>query len=686
MSLPNFDLNRGAPQDEDSAVSSPTPASRRLSRTAATSRRQRREWKSALGLRPSTTGLNLLALMVHATASILFLVFINAIQPFYISQLDSQTHRQDPAEPPELRIGLLTGKLVFSDELVSIALVLLWGSVAERYGIGLVATTGYCLIAAGLMAYACAQKPWPDLLWCRLIFAGGGSAVTAMLTGQSSRCSDAPIAPIPVLKADVGRHGLIPSPTTACFAAYSDDSFTAKSSQTELPEDAAEASEQTPLLPGRPASEEQSRSRPRHGVLASFAGLLTGLGAIVAVFGLLPLPVWLASLHASEGDPSGPQDGNGGPQDPHVQKATRETFLIAACLSLLVAAIVGIGLRDPRNASKRADRRTATSPPDVEVRDDRPRRIATREARRARLRARLEARAGGGAFQSVGAARAAMRLSLMDLSHGLFNGFKLAWHDSSGKLALAYVGGGLARGVTIASTVFLPLLIAHYFYTTDPTLCPPPSRDLPPSDLKRTCRRAYTLTAAQSGILQTSALVCAPLVGIATDRFGGHVVLGLGAALGFGAFLVYGAFLPGEGDPRVAQAWIAAVLLGATQISAIVCSLSLTAQMKHVLTRAVGARSTGSGEDASLTQDADDSQEEDAAKSSSTAAGSVAGAYSATGALSILLLSSIGGWLFDLRPSGPFLILAGWSGVVALWAGVVIVRERINARGMSAET
>lgn len=64
-------------------------------------------------------------------------------------------------------------------------LVLFWGSLADMTGTKVVAVAGYCFVAIALLAYTFAQKPWPDLLFCRLTFAIGGSAVTAMLSGES---------------------------------------------------------------------------------------------------------------------------------------------------------------------------------------------------------------------------------------------------------------------------------------------------------------------------------------------------------------------------------------------------------------------------------------------------------------------------------------------------------------------
>lgn len=62
--------------------------------------------------------------------------------------------------------------------------VLLWGSLSDILGTKLVAVVAYCFVAAGFGGYVLAQHAWPDLLVARLVFAVGGSGVTAMLTGE----------------------------------------------------------------------------------------------------------------------------------------------------------------------------------------------------------------------------------------------------------------------------------------------------------------------------------------------------------------------------------------------------------------------------------------------------------------------------------------------------------------------
>jgi MFS family permease len=153
------------------------PASdRRKSRSSTNSTpRPSSSWQKSLGVSSNVSALNLGSFLLHSTCSILFLVFLNATQPFLISQL-GETKRQ----------GTLSGTLVFSDELLSMFLVLFWGSLADITGTKLVAVSGYCFIAIALFAFTWAQAPWPDLLFCRLAFAVGGSAVTSMLSGEWS--------------------------------------------------------------------------------------------------------------------------------------------------------------------------------------------------------------------------------------------------------------------------------------------------------------------------------------------------------------------------------------------------------------------------------------------------------------------------------------------------------------------
>ncbi|CAO1636692.1 unnamed protein product [Parajaminaea phylloscopi] len=662
MSLPNFDLRTDQRDAGDSVAESSLARHRRSSRRSTT-----HKWQLSLGVHPKTTPTQLAALLLHFSASVLFLVFLNSEQPFFISQLSRVSGEHD-RQLGEIRLGWLTGRLAFADELTSVFLVLLWGALCDRVGLRPTTAIGYCLVASGLLAYAFAPSAWPTLLWCRLLFAAGASCVTAMLTASLATFS----------------------------APMSAEATTSQAATTPVDETTALLATEAPDTPS-PASPQ------RHGRLSSLAGLCTGLGAVVAVFLLLPLPTRLADVHGTSTLYGTEHRMSAYQEEEQLLRGTRLAFGIVACLALLVALLLSIGLEDPRGREHRrvprgephrhqdipdsdGEARTPTTgPSDPSQRSPR----ATRQARRDRLRSRLSSSRRASGVVSFCQAHIETILA----------GFRLAASDSTWTLSLAYLAGALARCVTIASTLFLPLFIAHHFYIVDPTLCPPPaSNHLPPSELKKTCRRAYTLTAAQGGLLQTVALVASPLVGLAADRDfrrqnragqGAVWVLAVGAACGLAGFGILAFALPAtggssarEGDPTAPQAWVAAVLLGLCQISSIVGSLTLVARCKDRLVSEVSmtVEVSGIADEAparveSSSRGAGDrlTRSRPSAPKVYAGAGAIAGAYSSLGALSILLLGSIGGWLFDLRPQGPFEILTGVSAIVlvaAVWVGL----------------
>ena len=127
-------------------------------------------------------------------------------------------------------------------------------------------------------------------------------------------------------------------------------------------------------------------------------------------------------------------------------------------------------------------------------------------------------------------------------------------------------------------------------------------------------------------------------------------------------------------------------LIGVSQIGAIVCSLGLLGRGVqgedggYTLSSQLGdeyrAR-TGEGEDVEGGREGE--QEE---KGMSHLKGSIAGVYSLSGAAAILLLTKLGGYLFDEVAAGaPFYMMAGFNGVL-LVVGVVTAGygELVRAR------
>lgn len=582
-------------------------------------------WQSSLGVSASVTSLNLGAFLLHSSASIVFLVFLNATQPFLIAQLDGK-HKGEVGN----RQGSLSGTLVFADESLSIFLALLWGSLADVIGTKYVAVIGYCFISFALLTYTFVQNAWPQLLYCRLLFAIGGSAVTAMLTGILNSYS-------------------------ATFSEIRQRSSTESA-----------ATETDPLL-GEASNTERSKVKKQsHGRLAALAGLTTGFGALLAVFILLRLPTILAGIHDRKDRKPNNHD------DEAIRQGTREAFYIVALLALIVATALSLGLKMDAPSSKQVTGRHTTSQEELNTSNYNIPQPSTREARRQRLRSRLQRRSEASSWSTF-------LSSVGRLAKGIFAGFRLAGKDSN--LPLAYIGGGLARASTIATTVFIPVLVTRFFYSSG--LCSDLSTpDVPNEELKRRCRQAFTVASILSGVIQLVALLLAPLIGYLCDAFTPSATLFFVSLVGTISYLVMGTALPNDGDPRTPIAWVAAIGIGFAQIGVIVASLALCARGKANLAElsirtAVQPRDEDAGTDENL---ADDAMTPSPTETEQSSSGAIAGAYSATGGFSILLVSKLGGLLSDLYAPAPFLLMSGLAAFVTLASLVVMIKEKRKQR------
>ena len=140
-------------------------------------------------------------------------------------------------------------------------------------------------------------------------------------------------------------------------------------------------------------------------------------------------------------------------------------------------------------------------------------------------------------------------------------------------IGLGYIGGFVARASSVGISLFLPLLVNHYYITSG--LC----KINDETRVKSECKEAYLLAAKLTGISQLVALLLAPGFGFLSDRKVFHqlplLVAAASGVLGYGAF----AFLVDVPDPSRAGGsyWIYLLvcLLGVSQIGAIVCSLGL---------------------------------------------------------------------------------------------------------------
>ncbi|PWN47414.1 hypothetical protein IE53DRAFT_390453 [Violaceomyces palustris] len=791
--------------------------------------------QSQLGLSPSISLLNLSSFLLHSASSILFLVFLNSIQPFVIHQI--QLHRSSPPSPnrippvPEPSAGSLSGTLIFSDELLSTFLALFWGATADIYSSNLVATLSYLFIAFGLVAYTFpTSQPLPGLLIARLIFAVGGSGATAMLSAILAEYSDKR------LEDDAAGFGEIKSASSVPSAQPSQSSLHSEINRvgghgTEGHSKIIErAASETSLQAGRPDEENPSTEeaegegedpetllegygstsisqpfpsgevyervkrssagslggdsgdpgrlaskRTRHGRLAALAGFFTGLGALISVFGLLRLPALIArSLETDEVDRGG-READGKDPDRELRIGTIASLWIVAGFAVLVSILLFFGLKGrERGVSEKNKRRRDTAWEGEDpggstsygsgVGSDARRGGASREERRRRLRRMRDQRLRQSfavrfrtvsqlylqnsllGFRLAGRVRTKRIDPTNDIDEETGAGASTARSDHqvtllrtdlSRELRLAYLGGSLARAFTIATTAFLPLLISNYYYTSGACSSSPP-KDLPLSELKKYCRKAFTATSILGGITQLCSLLLSPLVGYLSDRFNPGATLAVTSLVGSLGLLVISVGIVNQGggteevqvpDPLTGKAFVAAMAVGLGQIGSIVTSLASCARSRNLLYRIerldlLSSRDRGEGEEEEahdierVGREGEEREEneplllpdqggrsqregegglrgkrvrwttEAAGKEVETIvvkdrAGAIAGSYSSIGSITILITSKLGGGLFDLYAPSPFLLVAGLGTSVSLYSAWVQVCRVLDRRRMA---
>jgi hypothetical protein len=196
----------------------------------------------------------------------------------------------------------------------------------------------------------------------------------------------------------------------------------------------------------------------------------------------------------------------------------------------------------------------------------------------------------------------------------------------------------------------------------------------PSPKLKEECRAAYILTSALTGVAQLMGLLCAPMFGYfssRTRRFNLPVIVA--TVFGIIGYLVFPRLQSPEirnvdgrgGSPAV---FLVVSLIGISQIGAIVCSLGSLG--RGVLTTDLPGRIAETPP-----VDPDEDGVEAAPLLPDTASveaasrirlkGSIAGVYSWCGGVAILLLTKLGGSLFDSVSNGaPFFMMATFNAIL----------------------
>lgn len=264
----------------------------------------------------------------------------------------------------------------------------------------------------------------------------------------------------------------------------------------------------------------------------------------------------------------------------------------------------------------------------------------------------------------------------------------LGWADS--RIALGYLGGFVARASSVAISLFIPLYINTYFISND--FCKGSPND-PSPELKKECRAAYVLSSILTGVAQLLGLMCAPLFGYLSSKTG-RINYTIVASTSFGivGYTIFPQLVSPEiknedgrgGSPVI---FLVVSLIGISQIGAIVCSLGSLG--RGIL--AVDIPRTARRE-ASIAPDEDESTDENEPLMQVTTdresasrirlKGSIAGVYSLCGGAAILLLTKLGGYLFDKVSTGaPFYMMAVFNAILLVASLGMDASQTFSGRG-----
>ncbi|KAJ9630709.1 hypothetical protein H2203_001233 [Taxawa tesnikishii (nom. ined.)] len=580
-----------------------------------------------------------------ALFSISFLVFLNSSVSFVITDVIGQKEG----------VGDAVGTLGFADELLALVACPLWGLLSDRLGVRIVAVTGFLIVGLSLICLVQAKNVYPELLLGRLAFSIGGAACSTMVT-----------AILPAMTTER-------EPDTVAGEESSNDAQLTRRRQNVSQVDPSWRHSVTPsisseltITPARYTSRSRSPTRPRNrrhpsgmasiaeepapasgsSQLAGFVGMFTGIGALLAVGLFLPLPARISENGTAR------------------STAVKESFYIVGSIAIVVGLLLTYGLRNLPGETGKGFRSLVNSATLSQSKRD-PEAASTSDA----------AKGAPSSYWQL------IRSSLV-----------LAFTDTN--IGLGYLGGFVARASSVGISLFIPLFVNAYFIREG--LC----TDEPGEDIKSNCRRAYTVASMLTGVSQLVALLSAPLFGWLGGRMSkqrSHLPLAFATVAGVAGSTAFGLLhspdpFRGHGDGR--WAFLAVTLMGLGQIGSIVCSLGL-------LARGIQATSP-----TSLQPDGQPSTPEDSSSApiqpSETAPllasreapaarhtpanrthlkGTIAGVYSLAGGAGILLLTKLGGKLFDTTtPGAPFFILAGFNALLLFAVAAVMVAEGVKGR------
>ncbi|KAK9464869.1 major facilitator superfamily domain-containing protein [Lipomyces arxii] len=346
---------------------------------------------------PKVTKVNILAYLLSCFCSIAFLVFLNATQSFVITVL---LRIRD-------NIGDYVGTLGFTDELVSMVMCPLWGTLSDKIGTRTVCSVAYIFVGFGLILFVQAKNVYPELFILRMCFAVGGSGTAAMVTALLSEVSSYRFKS---QTEDMPDQTEVENGPQAGTSDWFDDQRTTTLTNAEIP--------------------------VRNGTLSGLVGLCTGLGAVMAVTVFLPLPTRLERSY-----------------DLTPEGSLKGAFYLVGSFALVVGCLLFFGLRqDPARSLTKWIRSI---------------RYKRRHQRINRARgSRAEGDEEDTEYEGIVDEANEFGSEYLEEKNSYFRlllkGFTAA---SEADIFLAYVGGLIARAASVAVSLFIPLYVNQYFYS-----------------------------------------------------------------------------------------------------------------------------------------------------------------------------------------------------------------------------
>jgi hypothetical protein len=381
--------------------------------------------------------------------------------------------------------------------------------------------------------------------------------------------------------------------------------------------------------PSAHASPPSTNSEPSASQLAGIVGMLTGFGALVALLFFLRLPTRF-------------QDHGIAPSE-----AVADSFYLVGSVALAVAIGCFFGLRGLSGEEDKGWRRLLNRKQNIKPTEE-------------------------GFLRDTPPA-------LPSYPRLLATSITLGFRDMD--IGLGYVGGFVARASSVGISLFIPLFVNAYFIESGRCPANPGESPKTPSEVKENCARAYIVASIISGVSQLVALICAPIFGYLSSVYQKYnLPLLLASVAGVAGYATFGNIQ--SPDPQSEDGtngiFFIAALLGISQIGAIVCSLGLLARGIEAEDDSTLFHSDANGSNGQI-----DGNEEanpllrsepslpshlrdiTGGASRSALKGSIAGVYSLAGGAGILLLTKVGGLMFDqVDPGSPFFLMAGFNGLL----------------------